>query len=64
MIEIPRACLLADDQLNVMGPMRAGATDEELKALFIQTINNKKDRHHMNFSGGRRLQTKMVSIGG
>jgi len=59
-----RACLLADDQLNVMGPMRAGATDEELKALFIQTINNKKDRHHMNFSGGRRLQTKMVSIGG
>ncbi len=59
-----RPCLLSDDQINVIAPMRNGATDEELKALFVRTISKKKDEHRMSFSGDRRLQTKMVSIGG
>ena len=59
-----RPCLLAEDQINVIQPMRRGAGDHELKSLFIRTINCKKAEHQMNFSGNQRLQTQMVSIGG
>ncbi len=59
-----RACLLADDQVDVITPMRRGASDKSLEALFVRTISQKKAEHRMSFISERRLQTKMVSIGG
>ena len=59
-----RPCLLADDQVDVLTPLRQGASDEALKALFIRAISSKKAEHRMSFVGDRQLQTKMVSIGG
>ncbi len=59
-----RPCLLADDQVDVKKVLRAGCSDEALASLFIRTIGQKNGQHRLQFSSDRRLQTKMVSIGG
>jgi cyclic pyranopterin phosphate synthase len=59
-----RPCLLADESVNVLIPLRAGATDEDIAAYFKQTIKQKRSKHLMGFTRDRVLQTKMVSIGG
>lgn len=59
-----RPCLLADDQVNVIGTMRRGASDQDLADLFRQALDLKKRRHQLSFEGNRSLHTKMVSIGG
>ncbi len=59
-----RPCLLADEQVDVKTPMRAGASDAVLASLFVRTIQQKHSEHRMSFSGDRKLRTKMVSIGG
>lgn len=59
-----RACLLADDQVDVITSLRQGATDVEIAALFAKALAQKKGEHHMSFSCDRMLRTKMASIGG
>lgn len=59
-----RPCLLADDQVDVITPLRQGATDGQLAALMVQTLRRKKDEHHLSFTDNAGLMTKMVSIGG
>ena len=59
-----RPCLLAEDHVNVLEPLRQGATDRQLENLFRQALQLKKERHSLNFEGAQSLQTKMVSIGG
>ena len=59
-----RPCLLADDQINVIDPMRRGATDEEIEALFLKVVSMKKREHHLNFNCQQALHSQMVSIGG
>ena len=59
-----RPCLLADEQVDVKTPMRAGASDAVLASLFVRTIQQKHREHQMSFNGDRKLRTKMVSIGG
>ena len=59
-----RPCLLSDETVDILTPLRENARDEALAARFIQAIRKKQNRHHMDFSRDRMLQTKMVSIGG
>jgi cyclic pyranopterin phosphate synthase len=59
-----RPCLLADDQVNVIGPVRRGASDQDLADIFRQALSLKKRRHQLSFEGDRSLHTQMVSIGG
>jgi cyclic pyranopterin phosphate synthase len=59
-----RPCLLSEETVDVLTPMREGASDKALAALFLRTIHSKRDRHRMDFSRNQVLQTKMVSIGG
>lgn len=59
-----RPCLLSEETLDVITPMRNGASDTELADRFLQTIWQKKVRHQMDFTRNQVLQTKMVSIGG
>lgn len=59
-----RPCLLSDEQINLIGPMRLGAADEEIKRLFIQAVKQKKREHRLSFSTNQRLKSSMVSIGG
>ncbi len=59
-----RPCLLSDDQVNVIKPIRRGITDSEIKALILETLSKKGKEHLLSFTGGPSLQSCMGSIGG
>ncbi len=59
-----RPCLLADDQVDVITPIRQGALDKEIEALFVQALAKKRGEHQLSFSHKGAVHTKMVSIGG
>jgi cyclic pyranopterin phosphate synthase len=59
-----RACLLSDDQVDVITPLRAGASDADLETLFGQALSKKRGEHQLRFDGDCRLRTRMVNIGG
>lgn len=59
-----RPCLLADDQVRLLNPLRQGCTDSQLQELFFKALSMKKNRHSLSFEGGGKLSTKMVEIGG
>ena len=40
-----RLCLLRDDEVDLMTPLRAGASDEELSALMGRGVTNKPWGH-------------------
>ena len=45
-----------------MKPMRAGASDEELKAFFLDVVDRKPEQH--DFRNRYKPGRKMVAIGG
>jgi cyclic pyranopterin phosphate synthase len=42
-----RPCLLSDDEIDLRGPLRAGAGLETVKAILAQAIRSKPARHHL-----------------
>jgi cyclic pyranopterin phosphate synthase len=59
-----RPCLLADAQVELLGPLRRGADDDALAALFRQALALKRVEHRLDFNGGVPLQGQMFRIGG
>jgi GTP 3',8-cyclase len=59
-----RPCLLSDEQVDVIGPLRSGGSDADLSALFGEILARKGDEHHLNFCGNGVIRTQMVTIGG
>jgi GTP 3',8-cyclase len=57
-----RPCLGSYLEFDIMKPLRAGATDEELKQFFLDVVDRKPEQHDFrdNYQPGR----KMVAIGG
>src|SRR5437762_8162496 len=57
-----RPCLGSYLEFDVMKPLRAGASDEELKQFFLDVVDRKPEQHDFrdNYKPGR----KMVAIGG
>jgi len=58
-----RPCLLEDDEIDIKGPMRSGASIDELEQLMRQAAAMKRQRHRLNedFTKSKR---KMWQIGG
>jgi len=59
-----RGCLYEKAEINLKNALSRGASDEELKELFIQTIINKAPCHHMESGWGADNNRKMYQIGG
>ena len=60
-----RACLMSDQEVDLKGPLRRGASDEQLAQHFHQAVRHKPARHHMDKSRPVRNTTcPMSSIGG
>jgi GTP 3',8-cyclase len=57
-----RPCLGSYLEFDIMKPLRAGATDEELKQFFLDVVDRKPEQHDFrdNYQPGR----KMIAIGG
>lgn len=61
-----RACLLSDSEIDLMGPLRQGCSDDDLKALFRKAVEGKPNNSPKKSCDGRRkkCERKMFSIGG
>jgi cyclic pyranopterin phosphate synthase len=59
-----RPCLLSDKQLDIRGPLRAGCSDDDLKALFHQAVDHKHAAHPLSPDGTCRVNDAMTGIGG
>jgi cyclic pyranopterin phosphate synthase len=60
-----KPCLLSDKEIDVKGPMRSGANDEELASLFYEAIREKPSSHDLcRISGHSEFRRRMSQIGG
>lgn len=58
-----RPCLLSDIEVDLRGPLRRGAGEEELRSLIQRAVELKPMRHHLEEMGGPQGRA-MVEIGG
>ncbi len=59
-----RPCLLSDRQEDLRTPLRAGAPDEALAAVFLQAVRHKPDGHHIGQGVAETVCGQMSAIGG
>ena len=59
-----RPCLLSDREMDLKGPMRAGATDRDLEKIFSEAADRKPRAHHLNSEDSESLSGRMSAIGG
>jgi cyclic pyranopterin phosphate synthase len=59
-----RACLFALEDTDLRGPLRAGASDDELAALVESTVGSKWAGHHIGEQVFIRPNRSMSQIGG
>ena len=57
-----RPCLGSYLEFDIMGPLRAGASDDELRKFFLDVVERKPEQH--DFRTTYRPGRKMVAIGG
>jgi cyclic pyranopterin phosphate synthase len=59
-----RTCLFSQVEHDLYGRLRAGASDQELRAYIAGTIRGKEARHHIGEPGFLKPSRSMVHIGG
>jgi cyclic pyranopterin phosphate synthase len=59
-----RTCLFSRREWDLKGPLRAGATDDELVALLRDAVAHKELKHRINEPGFVRASRSMSQIGG
>jgi cyclic pyranopterin phosphate synthase len=59
-----RTCLFAQSETDLRGPMRAGASDDELAALVIEAVAGKQAGHGIGTLGFLQPERSMSAIGG
>ncbi len=59
-----RTCLLSDHSVDLKGPMRAGASDEDIAGIIAEAVRHKQAEHKLKSDCGRRVFDQMSSIGG
>lgn len=57
-----RPCLGSYLEFDIMKPLRAGASDEELRQFFLDVVDRKPEQH--DFRENYKPNRKMVAIGG
>jgi cyclic pyranopterin phosphate synthase len=58
-----RPCLMSEEEIDLLTPLRDGADLDAVKALLAQAIQRKPQRHRLNEAGSPRDRT-MAQIGG
>lgn len=59
-----RPCLLNNLEYDILTSLRKGATDQELEAIIMESIQNKPKSHSLGTEKQRRIESQMYSIGG
>jgi cyclic pyranopterin phosphate synthase len=59
-----RTCLLSDQEIDLIGPLRRGCSDSDLESIFIQAARRKQERHHLSEPWMAGVNDRMSAIGG
>ncbi len=59
-----RPCLLSDKEADLKGPMRSGASDNDLMHIFLKVVSEKPQAHSSTSDSLVPFPTQMSSIGG
>lgn len=59
-----RTCLFAQDETDLRGPLRDGASDDELRDLVVTAVAGKQAGHGIGDLGFRQPRRSMSAIGG
>jgi cyclic pyranopterin phosphate synthase len=59
-----RTCLFSQSDHDLIGPLRRGASDDELRATVRGIVQHKEARHHIGEPGFLQPSRSMVHIGG
>jgi cyclic pyranopterin phosphate synthase len=59
-----RTCLFSLHETDLRAPMRAGASDDELRETIRDAVWRKELKHHVNEPGYRQPERSMSQIGG
>jgi GTP 3',8-cyclase len=59
-----RTCLFSLHETDLRGPLRAGASDDELEAIVREAVWRKELKHHVGERGFRQPPRTMSAIGG
>jgi cyclic pyranopterin phosphate synthase len=59
-----RTCLFSQVEHDLYGRMRAGESDDDLRAYIVSTVRGKEARHHIGEPGFLKPSRSMVHIGG
>jgi len=59
-----RPCLLKNDETDILGPLRRGASPGELRQIFRTTLKNKPLSHSLDTDQVCRISSQMSAIGG
>jgi cyclic pyranopterin phosphate synthase len=59
-----RTCLFSLHETDLRGPLRSGASDEELEKLIRDSVWRKELKHHVGEKGFRQPARSMSAIGG
>ncbi len=59
-----RPCLLSDHHEDIKGPLRKGASDQELAEVFIKAVRHKPSDHNLAVGNPSRVCGQMRAIGG
>lgn len=58
-----RPCLMSDGEVDLRTPLRAGATDDDIAALFLHVVEHKPERHYL--AQGQKVAGRgMSQLGG
>jgi cyclic pyranopterin phosphate synthase len=59
-----RTCLFSLHETDLRGPLRSGASDEEIEGLIRDSVWRKELKHHVGEKGFRQPARSMSAIGG
>jgi cyclic pyranopterin phosphate synthase len=59
-----RTCLFSQTDHDLVGPMRRGASDDEMRTWIRRVVERKEARHHIGEPGFLQPSRSMVHIGG
>lgn len=58
-----RPCLMSDGEVDLRGPLRSGATDNDIAEIILNVVKHKPERHYL--AEGQKVQGRgMSQIGG
>ncbi len=59
-----RLCLFGDQEIDLRSPLRQGADEEQIRAIFLRAMRIKPERHHLDLGAPSSALRALSQVGG